>query len=124
MAIGAPYVVIDRDPCADYRAYAGSDMNERNRLAAHCAVWRSDTPTCIQAWSYRQKGSPNVAIQQGLDRGCSAEMPLPVPSAAPVRAVRASGDDGGGISPVWLAAAAVVAVGGFVLWKKSKKGRK
>lgn len=123
MAIGAPYVVIDRDPCADYRAYSGNDMNERNRLAALCAVWRSDTPVCIQAWNYRQNGSRNIGIQQGLDRGCAAEMPLPVPSAAPVRAVRAS-EDGGGISPVWLAAAAVAAVGGFVLWKKSKKGRK
>lgn len=136
LTLGAPYVVIDRDPCRNYREYGGSNMDVRNDLAAQCAVWRSDTPVCIQADSYRKKGSPIIAIQQGLDRGCAAEMPLYVPTGAkivnndaPVRsssmvrsAARVEEEDHTGRNiAIGVGVAAVLGAGAFVYLRSKKK---
>jgi hypothetical protein len=134
LTLGAPYVVIDRDPCKTYREYGGSNMDVRNDLAAQCAVWRSDTPACISADRYRQNGSRLIAIQQGLDRSCSAEMPLPVPNGAkivnndaPVRSsmVRAAmpqeEDHTGRNVAIGVGIAAVLGAGAFVYLRSRKK---
>lgn len=134
LTLGAPYVVIDRDPCRTYREYGGNNMDVRNTLAADCAVWRDDTPGCQAATRYRQKGSPNIAIQQGLDRTCSAEMPLPPPltpgakivnNDAPVRAVRAAmpapeEDHTGRNIAIGVGVAAVLGAGAFVYLRKKR----
>lgn len=135
LTLGAPYVVIDRDPCRNYREYAGTNMDVRNDLAAQCAVWRDDTPGCQAADRYRKNGSRIIAIQQGLDRTCAAEMPLYVPTGAKIvnndAPIRSSGvraampaqeeDHTGRNIAIGVGVAAVLGAGAFVYMRSKKR---